>query len=71
MTKNGFQRRFHNCTAQDAAVLLCSVSSACDLLLQYLKADRFRECISHIFSFCKKTCHIFVGTGCLVVSSQY
>lgn len=41
MTENGFQKWFHNCTAQDAAVLLFG----CDLLLwvtlQYLKADRF------------------------------
>lgn len=41
------EKQFHSGTAQDAAVLLCSVSSVCDLLLQvtlpYLKADRFRN----------------------------
>lgn len=44
MTK---EKQFHGGTAEDAAVSLCSVSSACDLLLQvtlpYLKADRFRN----------------------------
>lgn len=65
MTKNGFQRRFHNCTAQDAAVLLCSVSSACDLLLhvtlQYLKADKFVNASPISFLFVRKHVIFLLG----------
>lgn len=58
MTENGFQKLFHNCTARHAAVLLCSVSSACDLLLwvtlQYLKSDRFMNASPISFLFVRK-----------------